>query len=292
MRSGKLAYVTVTALDREIYTEAEAARLLGRSPSTLNYWLHGATRNRITYPPILRPEVIDRRSVTWAEFIEAGWLSTYRRRAKVPMKELRAFIEDLRQRTQVPYPLAHAQPLVSGKSLVMEAQEAAGLEAEFCLVVPFQNQLMLSYSGEMFLDRVVWEGDLAVGWKVHSVKSPVMVRPDVRFGRPATSRSRHRKHLREQRRRRLGLGDCRGLQPSGRRRPLGLELRGKERQHRGERLTATGEDRIMKMAQVRFYLDADILGLASILGPLRNDITFPGDPWRSHPQAPTTAVPD
>ncbi|QDH10969.1 DUF433 domain-containing protein [Nocardioides dongxiaopingii] len=105
----------------------------------------------------------------------------------MPMKELRAFIEDLRQRTQVPYPLAHAQPLVSGKSLVMEAQEAAGLEAEFCLVVPFQNQLMLSYSGEMFLDRVVWEGNLAVGWKVHSVKSPVMVRPDVRFGRPAIS---------------------------------------------------------------------------------------------------------
>lgn len=55
----------------------------------------------------------------------------------------------------------------------------------------------------------------------------------------------------------------------------------------------------MKMAQVRFYLDADILGLASILGPLRNDITFPGDPGavihkRQRPPCPieSTDVPD
>ena len=55
----------------------------------------------------------------------------------------------------------------------------------------------------------------------------------------------------------------------------------------------------MKSAEVRFYLDADILGLAAILGPLRNDITFPGDPGavihrRIRPPCPitTTATPD
>ena len=31
-------------------------------------------------------------------------------------------------------------------------------------------------------------------------------------------------------------------------------------------------------AQVRFYVDADILGLGKILGSLRNDVTYPGDP--------------
>lgn len=176
---------TLTTLDRELYTEAEAARLLGRSSSTLHYWLHGAVRGGVTYRPILRREVVDRRSLTWAEFIEAGWLSTYRQRGKVPMKELRYFIEDLRNRMQVPYPLAHSQPWVSGKNLVLEAQEAAGLDPEYFLVFPVEGQLMLSYSGRRFFERVVWEDDTAVGWKVHGETSPVAVRPDVRFGRPA-----------------------------------------------------------------------------------------------------------
>ena len=34
----------------------------------------------------------------------------------------------------------------------------------------------------------------------------------------------------------------------------------------------------MKPADVRFYLDADILGLGKLLGGLRSDVTYPGDP--------------
>ena len=172
-------------LDRELYSEPEAARLLGRSPSTLHYWLQGGERRGTVYPPVIRSEPKDTRWVTWAEFIEAGWLSTYRRDKGVPMKELRVFIEDLRQRVGVPYPLAHSQPLVSGRKLVMAAQEASKLAPEFYLVVPVENQFMLSYAGGMFLERVVWDGDVAAGWKVHSAESPVTIRPDVRFGRPA-----------------------------------------------------------------------------------------------------------
>lgn len=33
-----------------------------------------------------------------------------------------------------------------------------------------------------------------------------------------------------------------------------------------------------KPATVRFYFDADILGLAKVVAPLRADITYPGDP--------------
>ena len=31
----------------------------------------------------------------------------------------------------------------------------------------------------------------------------------------------------------------------------------------------------LRAAQVRFYVDADILGLGKILGGLRNDVTYP-----------------
>src|SRR6266700_3319891 len=33
-----------------------------------------------------------------------------------------------------------------------------------------------------------------------------------------------------------------------------------------------------RAAQVRFYVDADVLGLGKVLAGLRNDVTYPGDP--------------
>jgi hypothetical protein len=49
-----------------------------------------------------------------------------------------------------------------------------------------------------------------------------------------------------------------------------------------------------KPATVRFYFDADVLGLAKALAPLRNDITYPGDPGdivhrRQRPACPITS---
>lgn len=45
---------------------------------------------------------------------------------------------------------------------------------------------------------------------------------------------------------------------------------------------------------VRYYIDADILGLAHVLAPLRGDITYPGDPGavihkRQRPPCPITS---
>lgn len=34
----------------------------------------------------------------------------------------------------------------------------------------------------------------------------------------------------------------------------------------------------IKPAEVRFYVDADLLGLARVLSDLRADVTYPGDP--------------
>ncbi|MFC0533544.1 PIN-like domain-containing protein [Phytohabitans kaempferiae] len=55
----------------------------------------------------------------------------------------------------------------------------------------------------------------------------------------------------------------------------------------------------MRPAEVRFYIDADILGLAHVLAGLRDDVTYPGDPGatvrkRIRPPCPirSPAVPD
>lgn len=182
--SATLDDVPTTRLEQEVYSEPEAARLLGLAPSTLHYWLQGGERSGNLYQPIIRVQPVDRRYVTWAEFIEAGWLRAYRRN-KVPMRELRSFIETLRDEFQVPYPLAHRQPLVSGKNLVRSAQESSGLSGDWRLV---DDQLMLTYSGHSFVERVTWEGDLAQGWRPDAnPNSTVLIQPDIRFGRPSVA---------------------------------------------------------------------------------------------------------
>jgi hypothetical protein len=117
----------VSVLDREMFSEAEAARLLRVSQSTLNYWLEGGVRRGKTYKPVIRLEPRGDRSVTWAQFIEAGLLREYRRTHRVPMAELRTFIDLLRKDYGVPYPLAHRRPFVGeGRQLVLEAQRGFG----------------------------------------------------------------------------------------------------------------------------------------------------------------------
>ncbi|RZS37728.1 uncharacterized protein (DUF433 family) [Herbihabitans rhizosphaerae] len=179
--------MSVSVLEREMYSEAEAARLLRVSQSTLNYWLEGGVRRNKTYSPVIRSESKGHRApVTWAEFIEAGLLRQYRRTHRVPMAELRAFIDRLRNRLGVPYPLADRRPYVLEKQLVLEAQDEAGLAPEFCLVAEVRQQLVLTAPSESFFERVTWEGDLATGWRPHGDdRSLVRMTPDVRFGRPA-----------------------------------------------------------------------------------------------------------
>jgi hypothetical protein len=115
----------VSVLDREVFSEAEAARLLRLAQSTLHYWLDGGERRGRRYRPVIRFEPSGARSVTWAEFVEAGLLREYRRTHRVPTAELRAFIDLLRDRFEVPYPLADRRPFVSGRKLVLDAQMEA-----------------------------------------------------------------------------------------------------------------------------------------------------------------------
>lgn len=156
------------------------------SQSTLNYWLEGGERRGRSYQPVIRVEPRGRRApVTWAEFIEAGLLREYRQR-NVPMAELRAFIEILRKRHGIPYPLADKRPFVNERQLVIEAQDQADLAAEFCLVAIVRNQPLLTPPAEAFFERVTWNGSSAAAWRpAEDKRSPVLIDPEQRFGRPS-----------------------------------------------------------------------------------------------------------
>jgi uncharacterized protein (DUF433 family) len=179
--------MTVSVLEREMFSEAEAARLLRVAQSTLHYWLEGGERRGKTYQPIVRPTPRGDRSVTWAEFIEAGLLRQYRREHQVPMSELRDFIDLLRDRMGVPYPLAHHRPFIADRQLVLEAQDEAGLDPDLCLVAVVRGQLILTPASRDFVERVTWnDDDVAAAWRPdENPSSPVLMDPDLRFGRPA-----------------------------------------------------------------------------------------------------------
>jgi uncharacterized protein (DUF433 family) len=176
--------VSVTLLEREMYSETIAARLLRVAPSTLHWWLEGRAPR---YRPVIRPEPTGSRVVTWAEFVEASLLRSYRRDHDVPLRELRDFIDLLRDSYQVPYPLADRRPYIGpGRRLMIDLQGRSHLDPEFCLVAVVNGQEVLTAPGEEFFERVDWEGNEPGALRPHDDPlSPVRINPLVRFGRPA-----------------------------------------------------------------------------------------------------------
>lgn len=176
--------VEVTVLDREMYTEGTAAGLLRVAPSTLHWWLEGRAPR---YRPVIRAEPTGSRVVTWAEFVEAGLLRSYRRDHDVPLRELRDFIDRLRDEFQVPYPLADRRPYVGpGRKLLIDLQGRSKLDPDFCLVAVANGQAVLTAPGEDFFERVEWSGNEPATWRPHDDPgSPVRINPLMRFGKPA-----------------------------------------------------------------------------------------------------------
>ncbi|GAA1994712.1 hypothetical protein JL107_08485 [Nakamurella flavida] len=176
----------VTLLEQEMYTEAGAASLLGVPQPTLHYWLEGKASGTKTYRPVIREHSTGNKNVTWAEFIEAGLLRQYRRVHNVPMAELRALITHLQDSYGIPYPLAHAKPFISGRELLLNAQDDADLHPDFALVATVNGQLVLTPSAEQFYQRVTWINDVAAKWRPASAdRSTVVIDPEIRGGRPS-----------------------------------------------------------------------------------------------------------
>jgi hypothetical protein len=209
-----------------MYTEAAAARLLGVAQGTLNYWLEGGERRGKVYRPVIRVEPRgDRAAVTWAEFIEAGLLREYRRTHNVPMAELRAFIDVVRDRYGTPYPLADRCPFVSGRELLSLAQDQSGLAPEFCLVAEVRGQYVLTYPADSFVRRVTWEGDTAAEWRPHDdPRSPVRINPRRAIRPPSGAGRQHRSDVGARTGGRERRGDRRGVRRPGRLRALGTGL--------------------------------------------------------------------
>lgn len=172
-----------TILSQPTYSLTEGARLLQVAPSTLRWWLEGAERGDRCYPPVLREEPTGSSTLTWGEFVEAGYLREYR--TNLPLQRLRPLIEALREELGVPYPLATAQPMTDGRELVWNLQTELDLPEELWMVVG-GRQLVLGTAADAFFKRVEFDPTTleALRYTVMDADMPVIVDPTRSFGLP------------------------------------------------------------------------------------------------------------
>jgi len=180
--------MAIEILNTPLYAIREAARFLSLHPGKLRRWLEGATVAGRFYPPVLRSKPTESDTVTWAEFVEAGFLREYRA-ARVSLHHMRPIIEAMRREFNVTYPLAHFKPLIdpANRQLVFELQEQLGLEDDLRLVRRRGDSWQIQWAPavEAFLHKVVFD-DRGIAQRMHPLgkESPVVIDPEMTFGIP------------------------------------------------------------------------------------------------------------
>jgi uncharacterized protein (DUF433 family) len=171
-------------LERDVYSIAEAARLLGLPLATAKRWLDGYTYRKKAYRPVVRVEPTGSEIVTWAEFVELGYLREYRAK-EVSLQKLRPAVDRLRAEFGAKYPLAHARPFIDqSRELLLEIQQETKLDRRLYMVVSRGGQLVLTPPAEAFLDKVEFIGDGAARFRPAGADSPVLIDPELSFGVP------------------------------------------------------------------------------------------------------------
>jgi len=175
-----------TILERPLYSIGEASRLLSIESRKLHRWLEGGSVAGRAYPPVIRTEPTGSDTVTWAEFIEAGFLREYRAR-QISLQQLRTIIDQLRAETNVKYPLAFYRPLVLSKDLVFKIAFSDLESGKKHLVVRRGPswQTLWAEAVEVFLDKVDFDTDgIPLRLRPLGKESPLAIDPDVAFGIP------------------------------------------------------------------------------------------------------------
>lgn len=176
--------VSVVFLERPLYSCNEAARLLQIHPETLRRWLEGSMRAGVHYPPVIREEPTGSDVVSWAEFVEAGFLRGYRERS-VSLQKMRPFIDKARAQFNVAYPLASIKPMIDNRSLVYTLQKESGLDPKLYLVDADDEQIRWAEPVVEFLDKVEFDPSGVVSrFFPMGTEVPVVIDPEVSFGVP------------------------------------------------------------------------------------------------------------
>ncbi|MFP5069321.1 DUF433 domain-containing protein [Pseudonocardia nantongensis] len=173
-------------LDRPVYGMSQAARLLGLRTDGIRRWIDGYERQGKVYAPVIRERPTGSDTVTWGEFIEAGYLREYRA-THVSLQYLRPVIGFLRERLDVQYPLATLKPYTTGRELALAAQQFVGLAPDLSIVILGRDGSLTPSSPALaFLDKVEFNDVSDVAERLFPLgrEAPVVLDPHRGFGEP------------------------------------------------------------------------------------------------------------
>jgi uncharacterized protein (DUF433 family) len=191
---------TDTALRFEIplYAQAQAARYLALSESTLRSWAQGYRRVNgdgrvtigaplITYVP---PPQRGGPSIPFVGLAEGMFLSALRR-AGVPMQQIRPALDLVQQRLGVAHALASRKLYVVGAQLLWEISEESGLEPDARhrardLIVLKDGQYVFRQVVEGYLRRIEYASDDYAErlYLPEFEVARIVADPRINFGRP------------------------------------------------------------------------------------------------------------
>lgn len=174
--------VTIDTAERPTYTPTEAARYAGFSAQSVARWRAGYTyatqRGTRRSGPLTGGQTHG--LLTFNELLEIAVVAAARR-GNVPMKSIRRAIGFAREVYGVDRPLVTMRFMHDGKDLFTRELEQAG-ESRY-VNLSRHGQIAWRHIRDVLRD-IDFEGDVAVRWWPSGRDTPIVIDPQVSFGRP------------------------------------------------------------------------------------------------------------
>lgn len=148
---------------RRLYTVAEAARLVGMWPSTLDTWAHGYERRPEGRAVVKQGPVItslergpDGRSIPFVGLVEATVVQAFRQTG-LPMQRIRRALEVLTEQDELEHALASQQLYSDGAEILYDYARSSHDKQLRLLTVVHSGQRVFHEVISQYLERITFE---------------------------------------------------------------------------------------------------------------------------------------
>jgi uncharacterized protein (DUF433 family)/DNA-binding transcriptional MerR regulator len=175
-----------------LYTLAEAARLVGMSPSTLDTWAHGYERRPEGRTIVKRGPVItalerapgDERSIPFIGLVEAAVVQAFRQTG-LPMQRIRRALSALTEQGELEHALASRQLYSDGAEILYDYARSEDDKQLGLLTIVHSGQRVFHDVISHYLERITFQGRWASELILPVTERPLLrVLPEVEGGRP------------------------------------------------------------------------------------------------------------
>jgi uncharacterized protein (DUF433 family) len=167
-----------------VYTPAEAARLIGVPPSTLQRWLRGYKKGEQEYDPLWRPSLDlgdERTYLTFLDLVQARVAIAFINAGLSPQK-VRKAIELGRTILDSTYPFASARLRTDGNTVMLQVLTPG--EDDRLIDLFRDGQYLMKHVVEPSLKGLEFDKDLAVRWWPAGKGDRIVIDPRRQFGQP------------------------------------------------------------------------------------------------------------